>query len=146
MKIAVAVVALAALAACGGGGGGSAPSSGGSGSGSTATPTPAASASPTPSGAPSPGTLSASPSPLNLTAVGQTLTFAALDPNFSGTFAQTNTCAGVATVAPASAVGSGSVTFSVTSLAAGTCDVTVTANGQSYDEQIVVTTTSGVVQ
>jgi len=64
----------------------------------------------------------------------------------TGAFSQTNTCASIATIAPASSAGP-SVTFTVTGVAAGTCTATFAdTHNQTAAVTITVTTTGFTIQ
>jgi hypothetical protein len=63
---------------------------------------------------------------------------------YAGTFSQTNTCAGIASVAPI--VGQpASPTFTITPIATGTCSVTVTGGSSQSVIVPVSVTTDGLV-
>jgi len=160
MRISVAVrfaaVAAAALfAACGGGGGSSSATPPGFGQATftpapTSTPTPTASPTPTPSPAPT-----ASPTPSLVKAVPAALSFETTgpatattvtlsEPNYAGTFVESDTCAPgggtvIATVTPTTAA----TQFSVTAENAGTCALTFTdAHGNTAHVPVSVTLTT----
>ncbi len=94
------------------------------------------------------GALNVSTNSLAFTAAGQANTFTATEANYTGNFTAANgspSCAGIATFAPASSAGP-SAQFTVTAVAAGTCQIKVTdSNGQTAAVNIVVTTTSGSI-
>ena len=99
-------------------------------------------------GGSTPGAINVSTSSLAFTAAGQANTFTATEANYTGNFTAANgspSCAGIATVAPASSAGP-SAQFTVTAVAAGSCQIKVTdTNGQTSAVNIIVTTTSGSV-
>jgi hypothetical protein len=79
---------------------------------------------------------------VSFTVPGQVANFTASESGYTGTLTQTNNCAGIATVSPASATGP-SGGFTVTAVAAGTCQVTIKdSNNQSGTLGVTVTTTS----
>lgn len=93
---------------------------------------------PTPSTAP--GVVTLSPASLSFLTAGASAaqSVSPSQANYSGPFAAlTTTCAGIATISPAS----GSA-FTVTPVAAGTCSFTVTGSGASATLGVTVTTTS----
>jgi hypothetical protein len=118
--------------------------------GATPTPTPTATpigATPTPTPTATPAAVVPNPSALTFSATGATsaqqLTVA--QTGFVGTFAQTNTCAAVASVSPAGAPAATPV-FTVTPNAAGTCSITITGgSGQTVIVSVAVTTSGLVV-
>ena len=63
---------------------------------------------------------------------------------YAGSFSQTNTCSGVASVAPI-AVQSASPTFTITPIATGTCSITITGGSSQSVIVPVTVTTSGLV-
>jgi hypothetical protein len=115
-----------------------------------ASPTPTAkpTASPTPSATPKPASaIAASPSMLAFTNLGTPAaqTLAASESGYAGAFSETDTCAGLATVAPAS-VPTGKP-FTVTPVAVGTCTITVHgATGVSLGVTVNVTQSVLVIQ
>ena len=146
-------VALVAAAGCSGTGGSAtvtrvSPTAAPTGAATpTATPTPTPTPSPTPSPSSSPGVLTLSTSGLTVTATGATnaQTFTASDPGFTGSFAAstpaaglTNSCSGIATIAPAT----GSGAFSVTPQSNGHCIFSITAGPQTASLTVDVTTTT----
>jgi hypothetical protein len=115
------------------------------GSGTTAAPI--ASAAPTPSSNPTPNALVADPASLQLAGVGtaSALRFTVSEASYVGTFSETDTCGGVATVSPAAANGP-SATFTITGLAGGTCAARLSdAIGQSVPVAIAVTVSNASV-
>jgi hypothetical protein len=116
----------------------------------TASPSPTATPSPTPTPAPpgAPGPLALSTPSVSLTAAGATAQFSATESNYTGTLTATDgspSCAGIATVAPASGNGP-SATFTVTAVAHGICTINVSDDhGGSLGEQVTVTTTTGTI-
>lgn len=118
-----------ALSSCGGGGGG----------GTTSPPVV------TPS--PTPAALSASPSTLSFTGAQQTQNVAVSESAYQGAFlVDASKCANLVTVSPSSVSGP-QATFSVTSVAAGTCSVyVIDYSGQKAAVNVTVTTGSGSVQ
>ncbi len=134
------------LAACSGGGTTniyqlpSATPSGVPTSSSSAVPT----ATPT---APPPGVLSINPTALTLNGTGaaSAQSVDVQEIGYTGGFGESDTCAGIATVAPSSGSGP-SAAFSVTPIAAGTCSATFTdAQSQHVAVAITVTTTGFTV-
>ncbi len=108
----------------------------------SATPTALASATPT---APPSGVLSVNPIALSINGIGAAQSVDVQEIGYSGAFNESDTCAGVATVAP-SLGGGPSATFTVTSSAAGTCSATFTdATSQHLAVAITVTTTGFTV-
>jgi hypothetical protein len=89
-----------------------------------------------------------SSSALSYTTAGATQTFTASETGYAGTLTAANgspSCAGIANVAPASGTGPAAL-FSVTSVAAGICQLKVTdTNGQTAVVTVTVTTTGGSV-
>jgi hypothetical protein len=115
----------------------------------TATPKPTPPPTPTPKPTPTPGPLTLSAPSLALTTAGAKATFTATEPGFFGTFTATNltgrACTGIATFTPATAAGP-DPTFVVTAVAAGTCVIVITdAYGQTAQETVFVTTTTGAI-
>lgn len=86
------------------------------------------------------------PTSLAFTFAGASTTFDASETGYSGTLTASSTnCTGIATFAPASGLGP-TVTFTVTSVAAGQCQIKVVdANAQAAILPITVTTTTGTV-
>jgi len=82
------------------------------------------------------------------TAAGATSTFSANETGYAGTFTAANgtpSCAGIATFSPASAGGPSGL-FTITAVAAGTCQIKVTdTNGQTAVVNVTVTTTGGSI-
>jgi hypothetical protein len=105
----------------------------------------------TPIATPSPGpagVLSASPSSLALFGTGSSNAGSVFvqETGYGGTFSESDTCAGVAAIAPSSGRGP-STTFGVTGAAAGTCTATFSdVSGQKVSSAITVTTTGFGVQ
>ena len=142
------LAAIACFAACGGGGGGggnSAPSPP-----PTSTPVASAGATVLPQSSPSPAPsatpqLTAIPQALSLDGIGAG--FAADvtigEAGFSGTFDESDTCAGVAVVAAQSTHGPAAV-FVVTGVAAGTCTATFTGVASTTIVVPIVVTQSAV--
>src|SRR5581483_4858453 len=119
----------------------------------TATPTPKPTATPTPTPTPkptaTPGPLGVSTSTVQFTAAGQTQFFTATEPGFQGNFGASSlsghSCTGIATFSPTSMPGP-DATFTVTSVAAGTCVIVITdASGQKAEVTVFVTTTTGSI-
>jgi hypothetical protein len=76
----------------------------------------------------------------------QSATIPVSEAGFTGTFTQTNTCAGVATVGAAAGNGP-STTFPVSQLGGGTCSIVISdGHGGSASVQIVSTTIQLIVQ
>lgn len=119
-----------ALSSCGGGGGGGGPTSG-----------------PPVVPSPTPAPLSASPSTLSFTGAQQTQNVAVSENAYQGAFlVDASKCNNLVTVSPSSVSGP-QATFSVTSVAAGTCNVyIVDYSGQKAAVGVTVTTGSGSVQ
>jgi hypothetical protein len=92
--------------------------------------------------------MTVSTSSLAFTAAGAAGTFTVNENNYTGNFTAANgspSCAGIATFSPATAAGP-TGQFTVTAVAAGTCQIKVTdSNGQTSAVTITVTTTSGSV-
>lgn len=116
----------------------------------TSTPTPAPTATPIPTPAPIAtaglGPVVASPTSINFIALGAAAaqTVGASQSGYAGAFAQSSTCAAIATVIPASAPAN-APQFTVTPVAAGSCTLTISGGqSQSVDVSIAVTT-SGLV-
>jgi len=104
--------------------------------------TPLPTAVPTTPPTPAPSALTSNVSSVAFTVVGQNANFTVSENGYSGALTATSTCAGIATVSPASGTGP-SALFTVTSVAAGTCMVTVKdANNQAAAVGVTVTTTS----
>jgi hypothetical protein len=145
--LALAVAACAfAVAGCGGGGSTSASSSAGGGGGPISVQ---ANATPTPSPTPTPGPLTVTPNQLFFTVVGQVQPFSVYEAGYQGTFtaaaAASSLCTGKATFSPATAIGP-NPTFTVTSVAGGTCVIDVTdAYGQEVQVTVFVTITNATV-
>lgn len=79
---------------------------------------------------------------VSFTVPGQAANFTATETGYAGTLTQTNNCAGIATVSPASGTGPSAV-FTVTAVAAGICQVTIKdSSNQVITTSVIVTTTS----
>ncbi|MDB5091936.1 MAG: hypothetical protein JWO85_37 [Candidatus Eremiobacteraeota bacterium] len=112
----------------------------------TATPTATPSATPTatPTATPSGAAVVPAPSALAFTGLGAALAqgLSVAQAGFVGSFSQTNTCAGVASVSAQPP----SPTFTITPIATGTCSITITGgSNQSVDVPVTVTTSGLVV-
>jgi len=107
----------------------------------TASPGSSSSASPT---APPPGVLSVNPSALTLNGTGAAATqsVGVLEIGYIGALSESDTCTGVATVAPSSGSGP-SATFMVTPSAAGTCSATFTDSKSQHVAVAITVTTTG---
>jgi len=93
-----------------------------------------------------PGALTVAPASLQFTSIGSTLTVTATESGYSGSFASSNSCAGIATITPANASGP-TATFTVMSVATGGCSISVTdGNGQQAAVTISVTSSSATIQ
>jgi hypothetical protein len=114
----------------------------------TPTPAPTPTATPTPTPTPIPA-LNVAPAALNFTIANNTQGIGVSESGYTGTFSESDNCSNIATVSPsgpASANGP-NATFNVTSVAAGTCTVTISdQNGQSVGVTINVTITQGIIQ
>ncbi|MDQ2993046.1 MAG: hypothetical protein M3R30_09555 [Candidatus Eremiobacteraeota bacterium] len=92
--------------------------------------------------------LTLSTSAATFTTAGANSLFTANETGYAGNFTAANgvpSCAGIATFSPASAGGPNGQ-FTITSVAAGTCQIKVTdTNGQSAVVNVTVTTTAGSV-
>jgi hypothetical protein len=115
------------------------------------TTAPAAVPTATPAGATptaTPGVAAVVPAPSAVTLTGLGASYAqglnVAQPGYAGSFSQTNTCAGVASVAPI-AVQSASPTFTITPIATGTCSITITGGSSQSVIVPVTVTTSGLV-
>ena len=92
---------------------------------------------------PMPQPISAQTIAMAFTIAGQQASFLAQESQYTGTFTLTNTCSGIATVAPSSGVGPAAV-FTITASAAGNCVITVhDAAANTASVLVTVTTTSG---
>jgi hypothetical protein len=146
-----AVAAAVLFAACGGGGGSSSAPPPGFVTTTftpapTSTPVPTASPTPTPTASPTPSLVKAVPAALSFEttgpATGTTVTIT--EPNYAGTFVESDTCAPsggavIATVTPTTAA----TQFSVTAENAGTCVLTFTdAHGNTAHVPVSVTLTT----
>jgi hypothetical protein len=123
-----------ALAAAGCGGGGSSP-------GPNPQPTPTSTPTQTPN------TLVLAPTSFAINGAGsayaQTLTVS--EASYAGAFAESDTCSGIATIAPGAGTGP-SLAETVTGVASGTCAVTFSdGHGQKTSATIVVTISSVIV-
>ena len=115
-------------------------------------PTPLPTAVPTATPAPTPVPPAALTAPggssVAMTKAGQTGTFTVAENGYSGTLTASNgspSCAGIATFAPASGTGP-SVTFTITAVAAGICQIKVQdTSGQTVTASVTVTTTNGSI-
>ena len=108
--------------------------------GVTPTPVPTPVPTPAPTLAPVPGSVVLNPSSLSFTAVGPSyaMSVAISEVNYVGTWTTTDTCAGIATVSSVL-----NASFSVTPVAAGTCNVVVSDSlGKSTNLPVSVTTTA----
>jgi hypothetical protein len=109
-----------------------------------ATPTPAESPTPvasaTPTATPSPVI---SPASLAFTSAGVSLPLVLTETGYIGVLTESDTCSGIATVSPATGTGP-SATFTVTSVAAGTCNVTITDSAGRFATAAIGVTTLGV--
>jgi hypothetical protein len=104
--------------------------------------TPLPTAVPTTPPTPAPSALTSNISSVAFTVVGQNANFTVSENGYGGALTATSTCAGIATFSPASGTGP-SALFTVTSVAAGTCTVTVKdASNQAAAVGVTVTTTS----
>ncbi len=106
------------------------------------TPTSNPSASPSPGQTPQ-GPVVTAPSSLTFTAAGSpnAANFGVSETGYSGSWTESDTCSGIATVAS-----SGANTYTVTPVAAGSCIITITdAFSQKGTVNISVTTSSGVI-
>jgi len=95
-----------------------------------------------------PGVLTVSPATVSLGGTGATFAQAVsvVETNYAGSFSESNTCTGVATISPSSASGP-AATFTVTGSAVGTCAATISAqNSQHVTIDITVTTVGVGVQ
>ena len=91
--------------------------------------------------------ISASPNQLSFTTTGSQQSFTVTDPGNNGTLtASSSTCSGIATFSPTTATGT-TLTVNVTSVAAGSCAISV-ADGGSHQVSVAVgvTTTGGHIQ
>jgi hypothetical protein len=105
------------------------------------TPTPPPTPTPSPTPTPTPPPVGASPSSLAFTAIGaansQSLTVS--QAGYTGAFAESDTCVGIAQVA----LTSGNAQYTVTPVGLGTCQITITGTaGQSAMVPLSVTTSS----
>ncbi len=109
----------------------------------TPSPIPSPTASPPPLGA-----LSVNPIAIQLLGIGSSNAASGLlqETGYSGTFLESDTCSGIATVLPSSGTGP-SLAFNVTGVAAGNCTATFSdAKSQHVSTAISVTIVSGSVQ
>lgn len=89
------------------------------------------------------------PTSMNFIALGAGTeqTFTATEAGYTGSMSENDTCAGIATVAPAGSITGASVAYNVTPLAAGSCGIAITdASSQKVNITISVTTSGLVVQ
>jgi hypothetical protein len=123
-------VAMLALGACTG----ASPVPGIGSSTSTPAPTPSAA-------------LAAAPTALTFTqaGAGAAETFAASETGYTGTFKESDTCSGIATVAVAGSPAGPSATFSVTPQSGGSCTITVSDTYAQKATVAISITTSGLV-
>jgi len=146
-----AIACLSALAivgfgaACGGGGGSTSASPPVASATPTPapTPTPTSTPTPTPTATPIPSVVVTSPTVLAFEAISATATVTVSEPLYSGTFAESDTCApngvSIVTVTPSTP----SNQFSVTADAAGICTLTFAdAHGNTAHVPVSVTLTS----
>lgn len=110
------------------------------------TPTPGPTSTPTPTPTPALGLVISTPTSFNFVAVGtgyaQDLDIT--QSNFSGTYAEADTCTGIVTVSPTSNTG-GAAVYHVTPVAAGTCQITITGGGSMQAVVGVTVTTNRVI-
>jgi hypothetical protein len=112
-----------------------------------ATPTPVPTATPvvtaTPTATPSGAAVVPAPSVLTFTGVGAAYAqgLSVAQAGYPGSFTQTNTCAGVASVSGSPP----SPTFTITPIATGTCNLTITGGSNQSVIIPVTVTTSGLV-
>jgi hypothetical protein len=98
-----------------------------------------------PPSTPGPVTITPSAGSVSFTAAGATSGFTVTETGYTGTLTATGNCSGIATFTPASGSGP-TAAFSVTAVAAGTCQITVKdASNNATVVVITVTTTSGVI-
>jgi len=97
------------------------------------------------SGNPTPAALTASPAALALSGAGAVYaqTAQVLEAGYSGVLSETDTCAGVASVTPASGSGPAQI-YTVTGVAAGTCSVRVADANAQHATIAVTVTTAGI--
>jgi hypothetical protein len=111
----------------------------------TSTPTPTSTPSAAPTATASPAPLTVAPSVLAFDATGSAnaQSFTAAEKNYTGTYAESDTCANVASVVPSS---SGGPTFTVTPLGAGSCAITIrdSRNNTAVEPVGVTLTTGGI--
>jgi len=112
-------------------------------------PTPAPVPSPVSSTSPAPvGTLTVTPSSVNILGTGSSyaVSLQVQESGYGGTFAESDTCAQIATVSPTSGSGP-SATFTVTGVQAGTCTITIAdQNNQKQSVPVTVTTNGFTIQ
>jgi hypothetical protein len=100
--------------------------------------------SPTPGSANIPGTLQVSPPTLTFTTVtAATQNVAVTEANYTGTFAETDTCASIATASTTAAAGPQS-TFAVVPAAGGSCEITFKDSSNKTATVSVIVTTSAL--
>jgi hypothetical protein len=113
----------------------------------TPTPAPTATPAPTPTPAPAAAVVVASPAALAFVTTGaanaQTLNVA--EAAFAGTFAETDTCSGIAQITPAASFPGPSASLTITALAAGSCAINISDQGTGLVSVPVAVTTSGLV-
>jgi len=113
----------------------------------TPLPTAVPTATPVPTPVP-PNALNSTTSSLSMTRAGQTGTVTVTENGYAGTLTASNgspSCSGIATVSPVSGSGP-SMTFTVTAVAAGICQIKVQdTNAQTAAVSVTVTTTTGSV-
>jgi hypothetical protein len=112
----------------------------------TPTATPTGAPTPTPTPTPAPGAMSASPNTVAINQAGGTQDVHILESGYTGPFFESDNCAGNATVS-STAAGGPDALYTVTGLAAVTCDAIFTDNhGGSTSVHIVVTTSGFTIQ
>ncbi len=106
----------------------------------TATPSPT----PTPAATPAPNGLGATPATVALYGLGSgnAATITVAETSYSGTFGESDTCAGIATVASATPLGP-SAAFTVSGVAAGSCTATFSDTFRQTVAVSIGVTTSG---
>ena len=113
----------------------------------TPSPTPHPTATPVPTPTPLPGVLTAGPNPTNVIGTGASnaKTITVTETGYTGTFGEQNTCSGIATVSPSTGAGP-TAQFTVTGVAAGSCQATFAdTNSQQAIVNITVTTNGFVI-
>jgi hypothetical protein len=94
------------------------------------------------------GTLTVTPSSVNILGTGSSyaVSLQVQESGYGGTFAESDTCAQIATVSPTSGSGP-SATFTVTGVQAGTCTITIAdQNNQKQSVPVTVTTNGFTIQ